>query len=519
MQLSDIAKDKLSIVDKRIQSFANGYRQNIALFANDNEELTYLLETYFSNNPAISMPVIHVSTRHAGAKRFFKNIAISILTSQVNTPLSIDALISQAGDILPNTTTLIKGALAAEEITFTMVLDVVNGFIEESKKPLIFVINEFQGLKRIFGSCLEDFSKFIILQRGCMVVVSSSQQADAEKILSGELNLLFGNFERIYCNENSFISRYNQVYRALERSPEPSLVASFIVNIIDDNTLYYKHILENAVAHSSLFAADDIIMATIENTLYSPQTYLHQKFLSAINQIENSHKQYGAAVQILSAISKGYIRKQEITSLKLAESKTIDARLNKFCEDGMIVNHGNIYQINDRLFSFWLANIFSFHTSYTNSLQRKILWQQHMRAEIALFKTQISKSKLERLRYLAALFRDDSFTLGNESYKLPALTRTTLTSYPEENMHLMIGEGREIMVMGIKERDAKDSDVFSFAEKGSNIKGKGVKKLFVSLGAMPDTAKLAAKNHRFQALGINELNQVMKLYNQPILSI
>ena len=71
--------------------------------------------------------------------------------------------------------------------------------------------------------------------------------------------------------------------------------------------------------------------------------------------------------------------------------------------------------------------------------------------------------------------------------------------------------------MGIKEKNAQDSDIFSFAEKGNRIKGKGIKKIFVSLGNIPETVRLAAKNHKLISWDINEVNQLLKIYNKPLL--
>lgn len=517
MVLQNPIKNKLALLDKRMQSFISGYRQNIAIFADDEDELSSLLENYFTSPVHESVPIVHVSTKHTDAKGFFKMEAISILSTRYPSPAHLDTLIDKTSGLLTKTTSMIKKNLAADNVAFAAVLETINCFITENKTPCILIINEFHDLKRIFGQCFEAFANFIIMQRNCMVILASSRRTESQRILSADLNLLFGNFETIYCGDNVSTGRRMDAQALPDDTPDTDFIASFIFNITDNNALYYNHLFDFVKANAFLRACDDVIVTALENTIYNPQTYLYQKFIAQIRRIEDTHKQAHSILQTLSLLSKGYMRKSELAQLCSAEAKIVDARLSKLSQDELIVNYGNLYKIKDRLFSFWLANVFSFHAGYTNGIRRKMLWQEHIRHEISLFKAAATTSKIERICRLTKLFQDDHCTIGSESYKLPAMQRTTLTSYPKEQLHLIVGEGKEIIVMGIKDDNAKDSDVFSFAQKGNNIRGKGVRKFFVSLGAMPDAARLAAKNHKFSSWNVNEINQVMKLYNQPLL--
>ncbi|MCF6319273.1 MAG: hypothetical protein L3J83_08355 [Proteobacteria bacterium] len=54
-------KVKLSILDKRIRSFSEGYRQNIALLGDDKDEISYLLEEYFQRNKSKEI----INTNHS----------------------------------------------------------------------------------------------------------------------------------------------------------------------------------------------------------------------------------------------------------------------------------------------------------------------------------------------------------------------------------------------------------------------------------------------------------------------
>jgi hypothetical protein len=119
---------------------------------------------------------------------------------------------------------------------------------------------------------------------------------------------------------------------------------------------------------------------------------------------------------------------------------------------------------------------------------------------------------------LISSFKDDILKLGKDKYRLPTIDKSRLISYPEKKMHLLIGEGKEIIFAAIKEDGIEDNDVFDFIEKGSSIKGKNVRKILISLDTFTSTARLAAKNNRIIAWDLNEINGLFRVYNKPVIS-
>jgi hypothetical protein len=89
-----------------------------------------------------------------------------------------------------------------------------------------------------------------------------------------------------------------------------------------------------------------------------------------------------------------------------------------------------------------------------------------------------------------------------------------MLSYPQENFHLFIGEGKEIIFAGIKEKNINDSDIFDFIEKGANVKGRGVKKVFIALDTLSPTARLIAKNNKLIIWDVNDINRLLHIYNK-----
>jgi len=63
-----------------------------------------------------------------------------------------------------------------------------------------------------------------------------------------------------------------------------------------------------------------------------------------------------------------------------------------------------------------------------------------------------------------------------------------------------------------------DNDIFDFIEKGANIRGKKVKKIFISLDTLPPAARVIAKNNKLLIWDVNEVNRLLNVYNQPMVS-
>lgn len=516
-----ICKNKLALLDKRIKSFSSGYRQNIALLGSDEEEISYILENYLQSNKQKEVIYIHSTTSYVDQREFFKTTVFSLLSEYFNTEDTLDNLINRANLTLCITAGFIKDTLKKQAYTFLDVLETINKFINETNKQCIFIIEEFPRLRELFPNCFKDFSRFIILQRNCMVVLTNSHPKEAEKILSSELNLLFGNFEKIYLNDNAFFENYVYLKSLLSPQNPSPLFISFFINIIGNNTLYYDLIAEFIKDNYILDDEETTIISSLEKTLYAKESYFFQKFSKKIDLLKGHFRDYQEVIKIIMSISEGYLRRKELNSLHIYNSQELKIKLLKLSSLNYVANYGDVYNLVDSLFSFWLSHTFKLYLSpcILSSSKRVFLWRKKISENFNLFKEDFLKDKIKKVLELFASFKDDTLKVGKNRYKLPTIEKTKIISYPEKGLHLLIGEGKEVIFVGIKERETEDSDIFEFVEKGSNIKGKGVHKIFISLDRVNPAAKLAAKNHKLIIWDVNEVNHLMQVYNKPIFSL
>ena len=511
---------KLSALDKRVKAFTLGYRQNIALLGGDKEEISYLLSNYLQRNKSDELTYLYASSAYAGKKEFFKAIAFSLLSDYTCKSESLDNLINYASPVLTSTTNFIKDCLKKDNLSFLDILETINKFINESNRNCVLIIEEFLNLAGMFKDFYQDFSKFIIIQRNCMIVLTTSNSRDAEKVLSGELNLLFGNFEKVFLSESASLANYFYFKNLLKPlSPSP-LFLSFFVSILGANIVYYDLMAQTIKKNYQSEDEKRSILAIVEETLYSRETYLFQKFIKKIDLIKFYFKDSILTLKLLFALSQGYLRKGELVALGIYNSKDLNSRLQKLLDLNYIENLGNIFKIRDSLFSFWLTSVFKLYFSppVLNPQQKLSLLKAGLEEKLALFKEEFAKDKLKKVMQLFSLFKNDTLSLGKNRYQLPIVENAKIISYPTRDFHLLVGEGKEIVFAGIKEKNVEDNDIFDFIEKGSNIKGKGVKKIFVSLDNLPPTARLIAKNNKLTIWDINEVNRLLTVYNKPIVS-
>ncbi|MCQ9205546.1 MAG: hypothetical protein NG737_04465 [Omnitrophica bacterium] len=511
---------KLSTLDKRIRAFRNGYRQNVAVLGDDSDEISYLLENYLQKNRINDLTYLHTTTVYAGKNEFFKAVIFSLLSDYTRKESSLDNLINYARPVLTSTTDLIKECLKKNNITFLDILEVINKFINESGRSCVLFIEEFLQLADLFKDFYQDFSKFIILQRKCMIVLTASNSKTGEKALAGKLNLLFGNFEKVYTNENTFLDNFLHLKELLAPIVPSPFFSYFFINILGSNSIYYDLI---SLAIRDNYQKDnetESITATIQEVLYTKESYFFQKFSRRIEALKLIFRDFNSIIKILLALSEGYLRKSELVSLSIYSSSELSTKIQKLVDSNYINNFGNIYKLKDPLFAFWLTSIFKLHFSppILNPKSRLAIYNGNMEELIDIWRDEFYKDKLKKVLQLFSSFKDDTLQFGKNRYKLPAMENTKIISYPQKGFHLLIGEGKEIVFAGIKEKDVNDNDIFDFIEKGSNIKGRKVKKIFMALDNLPASARLIAKNNKLLIWDANDLNNLLNLYNKSLVS-
>lgn len=506
------------IIDKRIAGFFEGYRQNLAVVGKDRSEIIGMLEHCFAARKDHSTVYICLNASYPEAGDFLRSSALAALSGYFHKTDNLDSLLNLAEHIIPRTAQQIKNALGLKQITFMNVLEIINGFLQESGKNCILVIDDFTSLREIFPDCHKDFSQFIILQKKCMVILTSSRIRETEKILGAELNLLFGNFELIYLDNCSLLANYLYFLDLLRPLAPPPDTAAFFINLMHSNSTYY-HLLTQAIKQEYSDSWTNATTQVIRQTLYEKDSVLFRKFIDKIELLRARHKDHRTLLKLLMMLSEGYTRKSDLSFFTGLETRKLVLKLQCLLDCEYIEQAGSLYLISDPLFSFWLAAIFKLYLSphIFNKTTRDRLFAERVDEELSLFRENFSKEKVQRIFDLFSCFKNDTVILDKQRLKCPSLERLKIISCPDRRMNLLVGEGEEILFAGMKEEDTSESDMLDFIGKTNAIKVKSLRKIFISLGDLNPSARFIAKESKINVWNLDEVNSLLRVYNKPVL--
>ena len=504
-------------IGKRIESFKEGYRRNIALLGN-RSRIDYIRYKYLSTCFDNEM-IIYVNTSYIGGKELFSNIAHSLLSRYLKSHDSLDKMISAASYIIPSTTSFIKKTLKnGSPISFLKPLELINKFINETSNRCILILDEFTELRRIFKNFHQDFSKFIIFQNKCMIIMTSSSISLAKKMLSSELNFLFGNFEHIDLNENAYIENYFYFKKLLYPIKPTPMFMSFFADIMGENTSYFDIIAKEIKKYYN-DDESDCIKKVLKHNILKEESYFFQRFIARVDVIKGKFKNYVVPLEIIMAISNGYMRRKEIASLNITKERDVLPQLNKLSELNYISNNGDVYSIKDVLFSFWLSHVFSyyFYPITMDITARERLFDAKLEETIDIFRDTYLKDATERITDLITTFKDDYLKMRKQRIRLPHIDKTKVFSYPDKRFNFLVGEGKEIIFIGIKEDTADDNDIIDYIEKTQAFKNKKVKRIFITLNGLSTSARIIAKENRLIAWDVNDINDLLRIYRKPVI--
>lgn len=510
---------EVNLIEKRISGFFDGYRQNIALLGKERDKIMDVLTKCLIAHKNHSTIHICVNASYLDSKEFFKSAAYSILNQYLFRQDMLDALINFAEDILPCTTSYIKKILSEKHVPFLAVVELINKFINESKKKCIWIIDDFTSLKDIFPNFNKPFVQFIILQKKCMIILTSPKIKESEKILGTELNLLFGSFELISLDESTLFHNYLYFGDLLKPLAPPPYIAAFFINLFRSRCLYYQILNREIKNVHTNDCWDDTAFHALERVLYNKNTVLFQKFIDKIELLRARYKDHRLLIKFLLLISEGYTRKSDLMFFSGLDSRKFSTKMQHLIEIDYVQNLGNIYIISDSLFTFWLSVVFKKYISVhiLDENKRAFLFKERIREEISLFKEDFYKEKAQRILELFASFKNDTLIIEKQKIRFPSLERIKIIAYPEKSMNLLVGEGDEIVFAGIKENITNQTDILDFISKTRALKAKNIRKIFISLGDLTPPAKFIAKQNKISLWDINGLNTLLRIYNKPVL--
>ena len=522
-------EEEYKLLLKRINSFLEGYRQNLALIGPDFSGKTYLIEQLLNANfPSNVVFPIYIDLENLSFHEFIRVTYTSLLfhylkSCQKPHHYNLDLLILESQNHIPKTTDKIKGILTLlgtkEKIGFDSIMEVLNEFLSETNTKILFILKSFTCLKDFPKKVLSELIKYIISQKNIMFILTNNKNKKAEDLLSQELNMLFGSFEKIYVDNLSYRDAENYLNGILGDKLSSTL-RKFLIELTGGFP-FYLDIIMDKLAHDCKDIIDlDILTEKLTYILINQKSCLYQVFSNKINSIRNLFGDDFLINPLLILIACGYTRKKDLFTILKKDTNNLNTKLAKLLEINILNKNGSFYFIADKLFSFWISSVFKHEINFPLIFfdDKKRLLNKIIKDRYEEFSTAAVKDSFERFIDLVQLFKDDTVKTGKKSISLPQIKRLKIVPAHSKDMKFVIGEARQYyLILAFKEGEPEDTEILEFSNRCSYFRNKQPKKIFITLKRGDETAKVLAKEKRLHFWEKEDINLLLRLYNKPLI--
>jgi len=527
-------ENTLSLLSRRVADLKDGYRQNIALLGNEFIGKSAILKEFIRDLGDDKVLPIYLEIENIDFCAFVNKYIGTFLFNFLKTrSLSADenqeVLIESARRFIPETVEQIKKIRQTLERNRNLdvyrdLIDLPQKLFEESGIFCVVIFDEFQNFDDFgFPFIFLELGKKIMLQRSCLYIVSSSKRSRAKKILSEKLSLLFGNFDLI--DIFAFDVRVSQNFINQKLG---GLISDDYKNFLIDFTGGYPFYLDVICQELKKFPLQifersislDSLAVTLEKLLFEKKGFFYQHFRLLMEQIGTGGFKKGLT-STLFVLANGYNKLKDISPRISKERGSVLLKLSRLVELNVVSKNGNFYYICDRLFSFWLKEVYQKEINSFNYDEEssKSSFRGALKKIIESF-CQIAKKDLSnRVIELFNSFDDEYFQFNGKKYRLPVFEEIKPLKIERQNkssLEAIIARNPEVSWLVLLREDVvNEEEVILFIEKISKFDLKPEKKILIFINEIEPNARLKALQEKMLLWNVSDLNLLMNFYHRP----
>ena len=524
-------KNYIEILEKRITSLKEGYRQNIAIIGEENVGKTSIVSKFLANFYDLRIITVFLEVRPEPLDGFAKRLIGALLYNFLlnsGLPLreDLDYLITKSAKYIPKTTEKINFIL--NELSRRKKADIITELFnlpelinQETGKFTVLFLDEFHNLENIgVNNLYRDWSKLLILQKNTLYCLTSSMMFKTRVILSKQLSLLFGNFEIVTVEPFDI----HTSGRYLDgRLPDLKLnpgLKDFIINFTGGYPLYLE-LIADALSNRPESHGVDIstdLEDILEDLLFNTSGILNQRFSNYIKRFLDvaASNDY---ISILYLIASGRNRIKDIAHILHKQKKELALRINYLLELDAITRSGDFLKVSDRLFSHWIRFVYQekMRSLSFDAKNQKEKFRDNIQELIQEFARQSSKPLANRVSELLQLFEDDLMQIERKKVRLNHFREIK----PLIFNHRLLKDGLlgrssdSLWIMAIKSEALTEQDITEFAKECKRYHHKSQRKIMVTLREVDPNARLRALEEKIWTWDLNSLNQILDLFSKP----
>ncbi len=518
-------KNYIQILEKRIGSLKEGYRQNIAILGEENVGKTSIITKFLANFYDLRIITVYLEVRPESLEEFTKRFISSLLYNfLLNSGLTLKEdlgyLIDKSCKYIPETIKKVNFIL--NELSRRKKLNIIAELFglselinQETGKFTVFFFDEFHNLENITDKNLyREWSRLLILQKNTLYVITSSMIFKAKAILSKQLSLLFGNFEVINVEQFDMHTSSRYLEHRLPSLKLNSGLKDFIINFSGGYPLYLELICDALVKEEPLVNLVNIL----EGLLFDTSGILNQKFSNYIKRFLDAPASLDY-ITLLYLIASGHNRIKDIAHIMHKQKKELTLRINYLLEIDALVRSADFLKISDRLFAFWIRFVHheKMRSVSFDAKSQKEKFRENITALIQDFTKQSAKPLASRVSELLQLFEDDLVQIERKKIRLNHFREVK----PLVFSHRLLKEGLlgrssdALWIMAIKSDELTELDIAEFAKECKKYHHKSQRKIIIALKEVDPNARLRALEEKIWTWDLDNLNQILDLFSKP----
>ena len=525
-------EEVLCTLQKRVTALKGGYRQNLALAGPMLAGKSSILRHFLSSikDPDILPIYVELAGEDfpAFCKRLIATLFFQYLKFEGVKGLSdLDALKALAKPRIPDTVhcaeRIIKALRAKKhELAYEELLGLTSVFKAETGKNCIVILDEFHNISNFnLKKPYQTFGKFIMVQKNTMYIVSSSQKTALKEILSKKLSLLFGNFEVIEIDGFDSHTARSFLNDKMKGMGDSEVISDYLIQLCQGSPFYLEvlatRFAELVKARHDRCDAKECLLDALAGTLYESGGILNQYFTNNMNFFmeKRSRKAY---IQVLASLAKGNGTMKEIHKDIGKTDRELGEKLRRLQHMDLVSNSGVFYRIFDKLFEYWLRNVYSLKSaSVVDDMDIKYLeFKSLAERDYAGYCEFRAKGIDAVVAELFSFFRNQKAHVSMHDRKLPHFSEVKTLRLANGICEVAGRFEDKFWVCRIKDSEmADEQDVLAFwAVKPGDSGTKISRKIFIPLKGIENNAFLLAKEQNIWVWDARQLNEMLRLFGK-----
>jgi hypothetical protein len=517
-------KSYLEVLEKRVIALKDGYRQNIAFIGDEQVGKTAILHKFSNSFLDNRFLLFYLEVRPESLISFCRRFAAVLLynflcSTDVQLKEDLEFLMEKSSVYIPKTVSKVKTVLAdaqrrKKDNVFSELLSLTNIIHQETGKFCVVIFDEFQNLEALgIKSLYKEWAQRLMLEKSTMFIIASSAAYKAKAILSGDLSLLFGNFEVITVEPLNIKSSSEYLKIRLGASAIKEEARNFIIHFTGGYPVYLDIFCQALIKSSTSGLVD-----ALENLLFAHSGILNQKFTDYLKRFQDVP--FGPDyLAILHLISNGRNKAKDISHILKKPVKLVNVRINYLLCIDVIVRSGDFLKISDRVFGFWLKFVYQekINSLIFDVLNQKISFRKNIETMIQEFISSSQKPVAERVTELLRLFADERAQIERRKVTFNHFREIKPLDFESRSLKegLICRSSESLWIFGFKQEMLTEEDISEFSRECKKYRNKLQKKIIVSLKDIDANSQLKALDEKVWTWDLNSLNQIMDLFSKP----